>query len=241
MRLPLQTRAFCASMLVHTTVVVALGVRYWQSWSEPQAVPTLAAQAPRLMPAVEVEKRPEIPTQKPLAEEPMLFQAAWAGEALEDPLELKDFDFEDFSVPNLRYEPLPVALPEPEPPPPSPSEPEKTRPQIQPPQQIAQSPPPQSEPVVTKPRLRPASCPELRYPRAARRRGLKGAVELKAWIDVTGKPSQMEVHKSSGHSILDKAALEGVEDWVFEPARRDGEAFEDWIVFRIRFEATPSP
>lgn len=49
------------------------------------------------------------------------------------------------------------------------------------------------------------------YPAAARRRGLEGEVKLKIWVDEDGRIVDVAVHKSSGHEVLDRAAIEAVQ------------------------------
>jgi len=49
------------------------------------------------------------------------------------------------------------------------------------------------------------------YPRVARRRGLQGEVELSISINPSGHVDKAEVSLSSGHSLLDEAALGMVE------------------------------
>jgi protein TonB len=43
-------------------------------------------------------------------------------------------------------------------------------------------------------------------------------------IDGTGRVAMIAVEVSSGYPALDRAAVEAVRAWQFEPARRDGEA-----------------
>jgi len=61
--------------------------------------------------------------------------------------------------------------------------------------------------------------PKPRYPRRALRRGLQGAVLVKIFIDEFGTPYDSKLLKSSGHQVLDDAALKGALDWRFKPAR----------------------
>lgn len=62
--------------------------------------------------------------------------------------------------------------------------------------------------------------PKPRYPRKALRRGIQGSVLVKIFIDESGIPYDSKILKSSGHKILDDAALKGALDWRFKPARR---------------------
>jgi protein TonB len=50
----------------------------------------------------------------------------------------------------------------------------------------------------------------LRYPPAARRRGLSGTVHLELEIEASGTIAQVSLARSSSHRVLDDAALEAV-------------------------------
>src|SRR5581483_9889706 len=50
----------------------------------------------------------------------------------------------------------------------------------------------------------------LRYPAAARRRGVGGTVHLDIAIDPTGRIERVEIARSSAHAALDEAALDAV-------------------------------
>jgi len=75
------------------------------------------------------------------------------------------------------------------------------------------------------------------YPGQARRRGLEGRVLVHATVAVSGECTRAELRRSSGHAILDEAALRAVRAWRFVPAKRDGRPVaadvEIPIVFRL--------
>jgi protein TonB len=50
----------------------------------------------------------------------------------------------------------------------------------------------------------------LRYPPAARRRGLAGTAEIDVLVDARGRIERVEIHRSSTHAALDEAALDAV-------------------------------
>jgi protein TonB len=77
--------------------------------------------------------------------------------------------------------------------------------------------------------------PRPEYPRIARRRGYEGTVVLGVLVTRHGKVRKIEIDKSSGYSILDRAALSAVKDWEFEPARRGKENIEMWVKVPIKF------
>ena len=75
----------------------------------------------------------------------------------------------------------------------------------------------------------------LTYPLAARRMGIQGRVVLNVEVLAAGVAGQINVQQSSGHEILDKAALESVKSWRFVPARRAGQPFTKWFAVPIQF------
>ncbi len=79
----------------------------------------------------------------------------------------------------------------------------------------------QAEKTVIVPAMpRYKSNPPPEYPAIARRRGYEGRVLLSAMISIEGNVVGLKVKESSGHPVLDRAAMKAVEVWEFEPARR---------------------
>jgi len=60
------------------------------------------------------------------------------------------------------------------------------------------------------------------YPWTARAQGHQGRVVLSVWVSAEGAADRLAVLKSSGYPTLDRAAIEAVERWRFQPARRGG-------------------
>lgn len=73
------------------------------------------------------------------------------------------------------------------------------------------------------------------YPRAARRRGMEGEVLLKVLVNEKGLVEELELVNSSGHRVLDRAALAAVRRWAFTPGRRGDEAISMWVTVPVRF------
>jgi protein TonB len=73
------------------------------------------------------------------------------------------------------------------------------------------------------------------YPLLARKRGYQGTVLLEVLVSTDGKAASIQLRKSSGYSMLDKAAIKGVREWLFYPAKRGDEVFEMWVTIPIRF------
>ena len=74
------------------------------------------------------------------------------------------------------------------------------------------------------------------YPRKARRLGYEGLVMLKVLINETGRVDDLTVIKSSGHTVLDHAALSAVKKWLFEPGTEGGIKKKMWVKIPVRFD-----
>ena len=74
------------------------------------------------------------------------------------------------------------------------------------------------------------------YPEAARRDGIEGVVMLRFEVLANGKVGTVQVQQSAGREDLDRAAVEAVRTWLFEPARRGKEAVAVWVTLPVRFE-----
>ena len=64
--------------------------------------------------------------------------------------------------------------------------------------------------------------PAPRYPYLSRSREEEGRVILQVYVNKKGRASRIETIQSSGHSRLDKAARNAVNNWTFIPALEDG-------------------
>lgn len=73
------------------------------------------------------------------------------------------------------------------------------------------------------------------YPLVARRMGLQGRVVLSVEVLAEGVCGQINIHQSSGHPMLDSAALQAVKTWRFMPARQAGSAVNKWFMIPIQF------
>lgn len=78
--------------------------------------------------------------------------------------------------------------------------------------------------------------PQPVYPSASRRAEETGKVVLRVYVDKEGAVAQIGVHKSSGFSRLDNAALETVKRWRFTPAKRGNEPVAGWVNVPITFK-----
>ena len=73
------------------------------------------------------------------------------------------------------------------------------------------------------------------YPSIGRRRGYEGGVMLSVKVLTNGTAGELIIKKSSGHSILDRAALRAVKKWKFKPASRMGVPVTMWVDVPVRF------
>jgi protein TonB len=73
------------------------------------------------------------------------------------------------------------------------------------------------------------------YPAAARAQHLEGTVLLLVSVDSAGRVTRAEIHRSCGHAVLDRAALDAVRLWRFEPARQNGMATDAQVEVPVRF------
>ena len=80
--------------------------------------------------------------------------------------------------------------------------------------------------------------PPPAYPRLARRRGLEGLVLINVLIDITGHVVDLKLTQSSGHTILDKAALKSVKNWNFTPGNKGNTPLEMWVTVPVHFKLT---
>ena len=87
-----------------------------------------------------------------------------------------------------------------------------------------------------------SSLPELEgnaaptYPPAAYRDGLEGAVTLRLRISARGAVTAVEVVRSSGHDILDEAAVNAARRFRAKPARRHGQPIARDVKIDIQFK-----
>ena len=80
-----------------------------------------------------------------------------------------------------------------------------------------------------------AFCPPPPFPAEARKARLSGTAVLMVQIDARGRPSSIALRRSSGHAVLDAAALRAVRAWRFEPAKRDGQPVDACLEIPVRF------
>jgi len=73
------------------------------------------------------------------------------------------------------------------------------------------------------------------YPGRSLRRRESGEVLVRAVVGADGRPTQVEVARSSSHRALDQAAVRAIRRWRFRPAMRDGEAVTGVVEIPVTF------
>ncbi len=89
--------------------------------------------------------------------------------------------------------------------------------------------------LVTKPRFSAKPTP-VSYPKIARKRGLEGKVLIEVWLDEQGNQTKQLLIKSSGHSVLDKRALNTIKEWRFSHQTDQGQAIAHRVQIPINFQ-----
>lgn len=82
--------------------------------------------------------------------------------------------------------------------------------------------------------------PPPAYPSDAKKRGEEGTVILIVEISDRGGVESVEIETSSGYTVLDRAALDAVRRWRFQPAKAGGIAVRSSVKVPIRFDLEKS-
>ncbi|MBI5117686.1 energy transducer TonB [Candidatus Poribacteria bacterium] len=77
--------------------------------------------------------------------------------------------------------------------------------------------------------------PKPEYPRAARQAGHEGTVTLLVEVFPNGRTGEVRVDKTSGHELLDKAAIEAVRKWRFVAAKKGANPAAAWVKIPVEF------
>jgi protein TonB len=93
--------------------------------------------------------------------------------------------------------------------------------------------------VSAKPRYRTNPTPD--YPIPSKRRREEGIVLLNVQVAADGTPAAVSLNRSCGHPLLDRAALDAVRRWTFEPACAAGVPISSLVVVPVRFSLADQP
>jgi protein TonB len=77
--------------------------------------------------------------------------------------------------------------------------------------------------------------PRPEYPEEAKQMRQQGVVYLHVLVNADGRPDDVSVSRSSGYPLLDRAAVEAVRGWTFEPARAGGLPVSSPVEIPVRF------
>ncbi len=77
------------------------------------------------------------------------------------------------------------------------------------------------------------------YPNSLRRKGIEGTVKVKVYVSPNGRVDRATLYKSSGHSAMDRSALNAAKRWKYKPAynglnQKVSDTKIETIVFKIR-------
>jgi len=78
--------------------------------------------------------------------------------------------------------------------------------------------------------------PPPEYPAVATRQGLTGKVVLRVKVLIDGSAGDIVIKKSTGHKVLDNAAINAVKGWKFSPAKRGNTPVEGGVNVTLDFQ-----
>lgn len=233
---PIATRSWAASISLHSAliaaiVVVGLGVAPDSTWAGTQSVPAMSSlwrethepiEPPSEAPPPAVHFEPP-PPPKTMLVDPVLPEI--------EPVPDADALAEAERVATVDESPSPdwsarVA-----------SKPRREEHRKDAPQDRASAS--SAESALVQPSPMPGKNPPPDYPHAARKAGLAGEVTVLLEIAADGTVDAAHVEISSGHAVLDDAALLQLSKWTFEPARRAGVAVRGAYRTVVEFALQP--
>ncbi|MBN3816941.1 energy transducer TonB, partial [Paraburkholderia sp. Se-20369] len=78
--------------------------------------------------------------------------------------------------------------------------------------------------------------PAPAYPAIAQDYGWQGKVVLHVHVLANGTPDSIQLRSSSGHRVLDDAAIAAVRRWSFVPAKRGTTPVDGWVDVPLNFQ-----
>jgi len=73
------------------------------------------------------------------------------------------------------------------------------------------------------------------YPLIAKKSGWEGTVLVRVTVEKNGRASRIDVSRSSGHKVLDDAAVKAIRRWTFHPARDGNIPIRSVVVIPLKF------
>jgi protein TonB len=89
--------------------------------------------------------------------------------------------------------------------------------------------------VVSASALKRVKYVQPRYPEAARAKGIGGWVDVEFRVRADGSVADVRALEAEPRGVFDKAAVEALSGWRFEPVVRDGVTVEQRAMLRVRF------
>jgi protein TonB len=96
-------------------------------------------------------------------------------------------------------------------------------------------PPPPAQPKTVSSGVEYLRPPEPEYPPLSRRMGEEGRVTLRVLVNESGRPTRVDVQKTSGSPRLDEAARQAALRAMFKPHIEDGKAVTVYVIVPITF------
>lgn len=96
-------------------------------------------------------------------------------------------------------------------------------------------PPPPAQPKTVTSGVEYLRPPEPEYPPLSRRMGEEGRVTLRVLVNESGRPTRVDVQKTSGSPRLDEAARQAALRAMFKPHIEDGKAITVYVIVPITF------
>lgn len=91
-------------------------------------------------------------------------------------------------------------------------------------------------PITPATEVAAVDTPKPAYPMELACAGIGGQVTLTVKVGADGKTSGVRLGKTSGNTALDQVAIDGVKDWVFKPASRNGQPHAQAIQVPVNFK-----
>ncbi|HTT04920.1 MAG TPA: energy transducer TonB, partial [Steroidobacteraceae bacterium] len=93
---------------------------------------------------------------------------------------------------------------------------------------------------VPKVQPRPTFIPDVNdyYPDSSRRNNEEGRALVNVCVDTRGRVATVKVSSSTGHPMLDEAALKVAKAFRFKPATQGGKPVDDCVSLPVKFVLT---
>lgn len=95
---------------------------------------------------------------------------------------------------------------------------------------------PSRAPAIASTQVAAVQTPKPAYPLELACAGIGGTVTLGITIGTAGKPTEVRLVQGSGNDALDRLAQQGVREWQFKPATRNGQPVTQAIQVPMSFK-----